>query len=393
MATMLVFAASLENWQDTWESLSGSVGFMLLLAIGLLLLWEAMGLRYISNNYVGVVEKMWSPSGSVPHGSIIALADEAGFQGEVLRGGFHFGLWRWQYRIHRVRLVTIPQGKIGYIYARDGEPLEASQTLGREVECMNFQDSQAFLTGVSSESPRGQRGRQRAVLREGVYAINLALFVVMTENDVFLLRDLHDKQSLAMLAGWQRELALLGGFSPVVIGACIDAPDAINPELSREVDSIGIVTIHDGPSLLPGEIIAPAVGTDANEPSYHNNYQRPEAFLAAGGRRGRQYAPLTDGTYFINRWFATVEMIPKTVVPIGYVGVVVSYFGRLGRDLSGEAFRHGERVAEGERGVWEHAARAGQVRLQHVRRQHRAGADHQLRAALDYGPHRDASLR
>ena len=51
--------------------------------------------------------------------------------------------------------------------------------------------------------------------------------------------------------------------------------------------------------------------------------------------------------------FATLEMIPKTVVPIGYVGVVVSYYGRSGRDLSGEAFRHGERVAEGERGVWE----------------------------------------
>jgi uncharacterized membrane protein YqiK len=48
-----------------------------------------------------------------------------------------------------------------------------------------------------------------------------------------------------------------------------------------------------------------------------------------------------------------VEVIPKTVVPIGYVGVVVSYYGRLGQDLSGTAFRHGERVAEGERGVWE----------------------------------------
>ena len=32
---------------------------------------------------------------------------------------------------------------------------------------------------------------------------------------------------------------------------------------------------------------------------------------------------LTDGTFFINRWFATVEMQPKTLIPIGYVGVVV----------------------------------------------------------------------
>jgi uncharacterized membrane protein YqiK len=63
--------------------------------------------------------------------------------------------------------------------------------------------------------------------------------------------------------------------------------------------------------------------------------------------------PLTDGTYFLNRWFATVEVIPKTVVLIGSVGVVVSYIGRTGADVSGTTFRHGERVAEGERGVWE----------------------------------------
>lgn len=81
--------------------------------------------------------------------------------------------------------------------------------------------------------------------------------------------------------------------------------------------------------------------------------------LAVGGQRGRQHAVLTDGTYFINRWFATVRMIPKTIVPIGHVGVVVSYYGQQGRDLSGTAFRHGERVEEGERGAWEKALGPG----------------------------------
>jgi uncharacterized membrane protein YqiK len=52
-------------------------------------------------------------------------------------------------------------------------------------------------------------------------------------------------------------------------------------------------------------------------------------------------------------------MIPKTVVPIGSVGVVVSYIGRTGNDISGATFRHGERVAEGERGVWERALGPG----------------------------------
>ena len=82
--------------------------------------------------------------------------------------------------MHKVRLVTISQGKIGYVYARDGEPLPSSQTLGRVVECNNFQDAAAFLSAMAPAAC-GQRGRQRAILREGVYAINLALFVVITE--------------------------------------------------------------------------------------------------------------------------------------------------------------------------------------------------------------------
>jgi uncharacterized membrane protein YqiK len=323
--------------------------------VGLLLLaW--LTIRYIPNQQVGVVEKLWSGRGSVPEGSILALNGEAGYQADLLRGGVHFGYWRWQFRVHKVPLVTIPQGKMGYIYARDGESLPASQTIGRVVPCNNFQDAHAFLGEPAEDdkpTPRGQRGRQRAVLREGVYAINPALFVVVADHTVYLLPRLLGVQERDTVAGWQQQLAASDGFDPVVVGAGIEAPDPLHPETNTTVDSIAIVTVHDGPSLGAGEIIAPGVGLDASDPNYHNNYQDPEAFLNAGGRRGRQYVPLTDGTYFINRWFATVERIPKTVVPIGYVGVVVSYYGRIGRDLSGDAFRHGERVAEGERGVWE----------------------------------------
>lgn len=326
------------------------------IVVGLLFLaW--LVLRYIPNDAVGVVEKLWSSNGSVPEGQIMATAGQAGFQAELLRGGLHFGLWRWQYVIHKIRLVTIPQGKIGYVYARDGEPLPPSQTLARVVPSNNFQDARAFLGMKSVE--RGQRGRQRAILREGVYAINPALFVVITENAVYALRDLQTAQERATVESWQTELKEMDGFDPVVVGGGIKMPDPINPEQTQIVDSIGIVTVHDGPSLLPGEIIAPTVGADPNDPHYHNNFQDPEAFLAAGGRRGRQHAALTDGTYFINRWFATVRMIPKTIVPIGHVGVVVSYYGQQGRDLSGTAFRHGERVEEGERGVWEKALGPG----------------------------------
>ena len=277
--------------------------FLLLMAVlGVIALLELLGLRYIPNDRVGVVEKLWSPKGSVAEGRILALGGEAGYQADLLRGGFHFGYWRWQFRIHKLPLVTVPQGQIGYVYARDGEPLTAGQTLGRVVNCNNFQDARTFLasseppTSAGGESTTGQRGRQRAILREGVYAINQALFVVMTANNVYRMRN-QSGQELQTLFEWQKELADVDGFSPVVVGAPIEIVDPIHPEHTTTVDSIGIVTIHDGPSLPPGEIIAPAVGTDRADANFHNNYQEPEAFLRAGGRRGRQYAPLTDGTY------------------------------------------------------------------------------------------------
>lgn len=337
------------------DVLTSGIVIAVCIVLGALLLLELCGLRFIPNEQVGIVEKRWSPKGSVTEGRIIALNGEAGYQADLLRGGFHVGLWRWMYRIHRAPLVTVPQGQLGYIYARDGESLQPSQTLGRVAGSNNYQDARGFLMGEVSETGDtviGQRGRQRAILREGVYAINLALFVVITEDRVYRL-GLSGKQELEELLAWQEQLRAIDGFRGIVIGSQVDALDPLRPDQTVKVDSIGIVTVHDGPSLPPGEIIAPDVGNTPDDPHYHNNYQDPEAFLRAGGRRGRQYTVLTDGTYFINRWFATVELKPKMVVPIGYVGVVVSYTGRQGRDLSGTAFRHGERVAEGERGVWE----------------------------------------
>ena len=350
----LLGAIDISAWSFT-DVIAHPLVILLLAILGVIALFELLGLRYIPNDRVGVVEKLWSPKGSVTEGRILALNGEAGYQADVLRGGFHFGYWRWQFRIHKLPLVTVPQGQIGYVYARDGEPLTAGQTLGRVVPCNNFQDARGFLTNTAAEGAETnvvQRGRQRSIMREGVYAINQALFVVITANNVYRL-PMQGGQELQTILSWQNELAEVAGFSPIVVGAPIQVSDPLHPELSVPVDSIGIVTVHDGPSLPPGEIIAPAVGTDRADANFHNNYQDPEAFLRAGGRRGRQYVPLTDGTYFLNRWFTSIELKPKTVVPIGYVGVVVSYYGRMGRDLSGDTFRHGERVAEGERGVWE----------------------------------------
>lgn len=289
------------------------------------------GIRYIPNSKIGVVERLWSTKGSLADGEIIAFNGEAGFQPEVLRGGLHFGYWRWQFAIHKQPLITIKQGKLGYVFSRAGVTLDPSQTLGKVVDCNNYQNVTNFIQAG------GQKGRQRQLLREGVYAINLAVFNVITSDGVFGI----GKEN--KLPEWREELANINGFDPIIIGG----------SESQHADNIGIVTTHEGPSLSQGEIIAPSVGGVAGDEHYHNNFQDIEKFLIAGGRRGKQYATLLDGTYFINRWFATVEYIPKEVVNIGEVGVVVSYYGKVGDDTSGKTFRHGERVHQGERGVWE----------------------------------------
>ncbi len=329
--------------------LASAVGLVILVVTGPAL----VGIRYIPNTRVGIVEKLWSSEGSIAQGRFIALGREAGYQAEVLRGGLHLWYWPWIYRIHKVPLVVISEGKIGYVFARDGQALLPDHTLARVVPCNNFQNASAFLMGQPNDPESvGQRGRQRAILREGVYALNLALFVVITEEQSYVL-PIGGRHEARTIERWRSELKGRRGFAPVVVGnrrTLEFPPESEAPEAAAN-DDIGIVTVHDGPALEPDEIIAPAAGISVSEPDYHNNYQDIEAFLAAGGHRGRQLIPLTEGTYFINRWFATVETIPKTIVPIGQVGVVVSYCGKLGLDVPGDSFRHGERVDDGNRGV------------------------------------------
>ena len=121
------------------------------------------------------------------------------------------------------------------------------------------------------------------------------------------------------------------------------------------------MSVQDGPTIGSGEIIAPEVKAIGGKD--HNYFQDPEAFLALGGKRGKQLQVLTDGTFFINRWFGTVEIKAKTLIPIGYVGVVVSYHGAAGSDTTGESFRYGEQVEAGQRGVWRSALTPGKYAL------------------------------
>jgi len=313
------------SWETlNWMQIASIAGVV----VALLLLYSC--LVYVPNNRVGILERLWAGKGSVEHG-IMALNGEAGYVPDLLRGGFHV-LFPFQYRVHKTNLVTVPQGEIGYVFARDGKPLEPGQSMAGNGSADDFEDVRAFLAAG------GQKGPQRKVLREGVYAINAAQFVVLTRASTYAL-------ALAQSDGdtieaMRAQIEVRGGFHPVVI--------------NDSKDTIGVVIVHDGPGLPAGELIAPSVGQDRRlAATYHNNFQDADRFLAAGGYRGRQYQVLVDGTYYVNRLFASVEFVEKTIVPMGMVGVVVSFTGKHGEDRSGIEYQHGELVGEGERGVWE----------------------------------------
>ena len=110
-------------------------------------------------------------------------------------------------------------------------------------------------------------------------------------------------------------------------------------------DRVGIVTMLDGRPIPSGDLAGPVVAG-------HESFQCGQAFVNAGGCRGLQEEVLLSGSWNLNPWLVQVEQVPLTEIPIGYVGVVVSYVGREHLDVSGDTFTHGDLVERGRKGVW-----------------------------------------
>jgi uncharacterized membrane protein YqiK len=264
----------------------------------------ALGAVLIRERQVGVVIKKFGGR-SLPPGRLLALAGEAGYQADTLAPGLHFGYFRWQYRILKMPVTVVPQGEIALVVAADGAPTPADRILGKVVDCDNFQDARKFLLNG------GEKGRQLAILTAGTYRINRALFSVILA-----------------------ETALEHGMSPAQL------------QLQRvEPDMVGIVTALDGQPIEAGEIAGPVIGG-------HQNFQNAQTFIDGNGRRGLQEQILLSGTWNLNPWFVQVEQVPMVQIPIGYVGVVISFVGQAHVDVSGLEFKHGDLVNLGHKGVW-----------------------------------------
>lgn len=272
--------------------------------VGSLLCFSSItGLVIISEKEVGIVVKKFG--GRLPAGRLIALNGEAGYQADTLAPGWHWGLFPWQYNVRKESVIVVPQGEIALIVANDGAAIPPERILGKVVPCDNFQDARKFLT------QHGEKGRQMGFLTAGTYRINTALFKVITAANA---------TQHGMTADKLRVYTV-------------------------QSDKVGIVTTLDGIPIDPGEI-AGATFTG------HNNFQNSEKFIQAGGRRGLQEQVLLSGSWNLNPWFVQVEQVPMTEIPIGYVGVVISYVGKAHEDVSGAAFTHGNLVLPGHKGVW-----------------------------------------
>jgi uncharacterized membrane protein YqiK len=280
------------------------IGIMIVLFTSLPKIGWILGLIVIGEREVGIVTKKFS-SKSLAAGKLLALQGEAGLQADTLAPGWHFSYFPWQYSVSKAPIVVIPQDEIGLIIASDGAAIPPGRILGKAVDCKNFQDARQFLT------EGGEKGRQLAILTTGTYRINTALFQVLTSAD-----------------------ASKNGMTPAQFKIY-----EVQPE------RVGIVATLDGTPIEEGEIAGPII-------LGHDNFQKAQEFIKGGGRRGLQEQVILSGSWNLNPWFVKVEQTPMTEVPIGYVGVVISFVGKSHEDVSGESFSHGNLVKKGDKGVW-----------------------------------------
>ena len=252
------------------------------------------GMVIIPEDKLGLVTKkfvLFGGNKTLPDGKIIALNGEPGFQADTLAPGLYWGYWPWQYTVDQSALTVIQKGKIGLVTSKDGAQLPTGSILARHVDSDNYQSAREFLTNG------GQRGKQVGYLNNGVYRINRHLFEIY-EADITYIED----------------------------------------------GQVGVITALDGVPLDAGNIAGKVT-------EGHNNFQDFDAFLASGGQRGLQIQVVQAGNYSLNPWAVEVEKVAMTQIPIGHVGVIISYVGEEGKDVTGENFKHGNIVDKGQKGV------------------------------------------
>jgi hypothetical protein len=238
----------------------------------------------VRNNMIGLVtakEGVGRPTGQLlgrpvecdsfqDSAAFLRNGGEQGLQVTVLRSGQVYYLNPHLFEVEFVPRTHVPDGTVGLVIARAGKTPPPDRLFGRHVECDDFQDGAAFITGG------GEQGRQLALLGSGDYDINPELFRVVTTANV---ADL----GTGLTARQLRLIKFDAGDTGVVITA-----EGAPPER----DAKG--------TQLPAPVI-----------SGHQNFRLPWVFLDGGGRKGIQAETLPGGVpYALNPWFVSVVLVP-----------------------------------------------------------------------------------
>ena len=64
-----------------------------------------LAVRYFPSYEAGIVNRLWSPTGSLYEGRFVLVDPETGYQANILRGGICCACWFWQ---HLIRTPLFP---------------------------------------------------------------------------------------------------------------------------------------------------------------------------------------------------------------------------------------------------------------------------------------------
>jgi uncharacterized membrane protein YqiK len=325
----------------------------------------------IGETQVGLVAKKFAHR-RLAEGNPIAFDGEAGYQAVLLMPGVRFKLWP-MFSVSKHPWVQIPAGAIGVVIAQAGHPLPTgAKSAVYRPEFGDFTDLETFLGNG------GQKGVQRKVLAPGMLApIHPVAFIVLSSDRAY---------GIPVDPEYAKQAKEAGGLTAEAFGLDAEqlAVTVIEPQRNEDdalVDVVGIVTTLEGPAPAEGDIASRIGGwgdvasreaqadaaTDSelieavlgSKNSVHDNYQDYQAFLDAGGRIGLQHDPLLYGSYLLNPFLVSVDLVPMLVVQQGQVAVVKAYVGLPTVDTSGTEFKYGSIVRPGHRGVWSEPLRTG----------------------------------
>ncbi|MDM8540779.1 SPFH domain-containing protein [Desulfococcaceae bacterium HSG9] len=297
--------------------LTGKIGFIVT-GIGLLFFVFVIFpniLYTVERNHVGVIFDNFGSESKVA-GRFIVEKGEKGWWREPLMPGTHF-FWLlqplWQYKIKEEPFVRVPAGKVGIVYARDGESMRPGQILADPDvypgDMVDGKKATAFKIG--------QKGPRLKVLEPGHYPINSQYLEVKLQpaiqipegNIGIMTRKIGDEPPIGTVLvnkdsqyrGIVREI-----LNP---GTYYFNPKAVKVQIVKAVvitkGQVGIVTKKVG-KMPPGGTIL----VEAND-----EYQ------------GIQREVLQPGMHYINPYQQDVKIENAVQVPDGHVGVQIAKTG------------------------------------------------------------------